>query len=312
MTAGSVAPAAPPEVAVPGVQVERLSLRHGDAAVLDEVTFTLTGPLVMGLVGPAGAGKSSLLSVLAGLRRATSGVVRVGGEPVFENPAATRQVCLVHRSGDTLGPSSRVRAALDFAATLRPGWDDDYACALADRFGIEVRKRLGELDDARRAALGAVLGLAARTPVTLFDGTDAGMDAATRRAFRDELRADHLAHPRMIILAGDPGGEAAALCDETLVLVGGRLLAHDKTEALLARGAAVSGAAEAVDQFARDLVATGAQIVGERWFGRTKCLVVHGDIDPPHRAEAAATGLDLGPMPLPDLVDHLARPGGAG
>jgi ABC-type multidrug transport system ATPase subunit len=84
--------------------------------------------------------------VLAGFRKPSGGTVRIDGQPVFENPRITRQVCLIRETGDTGDRDDRVRYALWTAARLRPGWDAGYADALVERFETPRHKKLRELD----------------------------------------------------------------------------------------------------------------------------------------------------------------------
>ena len=148
------------------IEVAGLRLRYGDVTALDDLSLTLGGGRIYGLLGRDGAGKTSLLSVLAGFRRPSGGTVRIDGQPVFENLRITRQVCLIRETGDT---GDRVRYALWTAARLRPGWDADYADALVDRFQIPQHTKLRELSLGQQSALGMTFGLATRAPVTLFD-----------------------------------------------------------------------------------------------------------------------------------------------
>jgi energy-coupling factor transporter ATP-binding protein EcfA2 len=120
------------------IEVAGLRLRYGGVTALDDLSLTLGGGRIYGLLGRNGAGKTSLLSVLAGFRRPSGGTVRIDGRPVFENPRITRQVCLIRETGDTGDRDDRVRYALWTAARLRPGWDADYAGALVDRFRIPL------------------------------------------------------------------------------------------------------------------------------------------------------------------------------
>jgi ABC-2 type transport system ATP-binding protein len=288
-----------------GIEVERLELRYGSVTALDGLSFGLPGGRIYGLLGRNGSGKTSLLSVLAAFRKASGGRVLIDGQPVFENPRSTRRVCLIRETGDTGDKGERVRDALETAARLRPSWDGDYAAALADRFRLPLGTKLGELSLGQRSMLGMTFGLAARAPVTLFDESHLGMDAPSRAAFHDELLADFMAHPRTIVISTHLIDELSPLFEEVVIIDEGRLVLQDETEVLRARGAAVTGPAEAVDRFV-----AGHTVLGERRLGPTKSATVYGGLDERHRREARAAGLDLGPVALQDLFVHLTQPSG--
>ncbi|HEX2133636.1 MAG TPA: ABC transporter ATP-binding protein [Actinophytocola sp.] len=286
------------------IEADRLSLRYDNTVTaLDEVSFTLTGGKIYGLLGRNGSGKTSLLSVLAGYRKASGGTVTVGGRPVFENAEVTGQVCLVRGTGDAAVSNVKVKELLDFAGHLRPSWDADYARELAELFELSLDKTAGALSHGRQSALGIVVGLASRTPVTMFDESYLGLDAPARYKFYDALLAEAMAHPRTMILSTHLIEEVSALFEEVLILDEGRLVLHDDAESLRAAGSAVTGDAEQVDRFV-----DGMRVLGEKRLGRTKSAMVYGELDADRRAQAHAAGLDLGPLALQDLFVHLTEP----
>lgn len=290
----------------PTIEADDLRLRYGDVAALDGMTFSLAGGRIHGLLGRNGSGKTSLLSVLAGFRKQTSGTARIGGQPPFENGAVTRQVCLIREAGDIADEDEPIAAALAFAAYLRPNWDGAFAAALLDRFALSPKTKVKTLSRGQRSALGVTLGLASRAPLTMFDESHLGMDAPTRYAFYDALLADVMAHPRTVVVSTHLVEEASPLFEDVLIIDRGRVVLHEDAETLRTRGAAVTGPARTVDR-----VVDGLAVLGEKRLGDTKSVVVYGHLDDARRAAARAAGLDLGPVSLQDLFVHLTQPGGA-
>lgn len=284
------------------VSVRDLRLTAGRRVVLDNLSLHLGGGRIYGLIGRNGSGKSSLMAVLAGLRRPDSGTVLIGGAPVFENEAVTRQVCLVRGRFHFPDEIGRVRDALRFAAALRPDWDDDYAHLLTERFRIDPGKRIRALSEGERAAVGVIVGLASRAPVTMFDEAHAVMDVPARHTFYDELLADYMARPRTVIVSTHLVEELGSVFEEVVMIDGGRLVARGETETLRAKGCQVTGPAERVDDFVKDL-----EVLDERLLGYTKSVVVFGELDADQHARAWAMNLDLGPIGLQDLFTHLIR-----
>ncbi|MCO1574471.1 ABC transporter ATP-binding protein [Crossiella sp. SN42] len=282
------------------VEVAGLGLRYGATTALRDIGFRLTGPGICGVLGRNGSGKTSLLSVLAAFRRPSEGTVLLDGEPVFENPRNTRRICLIREAGDTVESGDRVGGALDLAAELRQDWDQEYAEELLAKFRIGPKQRLSELSRGRRSALGVVLGLASRAPLTIFDETYLGMDAPARMTFYDELLADHIAHPRTFLLASHLIDEMAPLLERVLLLDNGRLAVFEEAEDLRSRGVSVTGDEDAVAQ-----IVAGLEVIGERRLGRTRQAVVYGELDADRRAAAEVAGVEVGPLSLQELIVHL-------
>jgi ABC-2 type transport system ATP-binding protein len=287
----------------PTIEVRGLHLRYGREPALEDVTFELPGDRIYGLLGRNGSGKTTLLSVLAGFRRPTAGTVRLGGEDTFEHPRVMREIAFIG-SGDRAAGSDteteRVRDKIRLAAQLRPSWDAGFADDLLRRFELSPRKRVTALSRGKLAALGVVIGLASRAPVTLFDEAHLGMDAPSRYAFYDLLLEDYATHPRTVIISTHHIDEVARLFEAVVILDRGRLLLHEDTDVLRAQGVALTGPADVVDRTVADLVP-----LSEQRLGGTKAVIVWGPDTNGIRERARAAGLELGPVPLQDLFVHM-------
>ena len=83
-------------------------------------------------------------------------------------------------------------------------------------------KRIKTLSLGQRSALGSVVGLASRAPLTMFDESYLGMDAISRGVFYDELLGDYLRTQRTFIVSTHLIGEIAPLLEQVVVIDHGR------------------------------------------------------------------------------------------
>lgn len=284
-----------------GIDVADLRLDYGDTRALDGLSFSIGAGKIVGLLGRNGSGKTSLVSVLAAFRPETAGDVRVDGRRPFENAEVMAGTCLIREGGDVTD-TCRVRTVLNFAARYRPSWDWELAEKLVDRFDIPLRKRVKTLSRGTKSALGVVLGMASRAPLTIFDEVHLGMDAPSRYAFYEELLADYLAHPRTFILSTHLIEEVASLFEEVMIIDKGRLVLHEPTEDVRERGVAVTGPIERVDRFTE-----GLTVLNRQQLGGSAQVTVFGALSAEQQREAKSTGLELGPVPLQDLFVHLTK-----
>ncbi|MEU3644498.1 ABC transporter ATP-binding protein [Lentzea sp. NPDC034063] len=286
------------------VDVQGLSVRYGNMAAVDDMSFSLSGNKIYGLLGRNGSGKTSLMSALAGYRKA-SGSVQLDGLPVFENAAAMRQVCLVRHSADAADKGDKVSHVLEYGAAWRDTWDNAYALELTELFGIGLKTKVGALSLGKRSALGVVIGLASRSPLTMLDESHLGMDTPTRYAFYDSLLNDFMEHPRTIIISTHLIEELASLLEEVLIIDSGRLVLQEEADVLRSRGTEVTGNASDVDEFTAALT-----VLSEKSLGRTKAAMVYGALDDDQLIRARGLGLELGPIALQDMFVHLTDPVG--
>lgn len=284
-----------------GIEIEGLRMQFGDTVAVDNLSCRLDGGKIYGLLGRNGAGKTTLLAVLSAFRKATAGSVRVDGEDPFENARLMRDTCFV-REGTDGTEQFRVRSLLSLASTFRERWDQAYAERLIDRFELPLKKRVGGLSLGQRSALRVIVGLASRCPLTIFDEAYLGMDAPSRYAFYEEVLNDYIDNPRTVILSTHLIEEFGSLFEEVLILDRGRLLVHEETDTLRARGTTVTGPATEVDTFV-----AGMTVLNQQKLGGTKSVTIGEPLDTDQRRRAAAARLELGPVALQDLFVHLTE-----
>ncbi|WP_043500275.1 ABC transporter ATP-binding protein [Georgenia sp. SUBG003] len=281
------------------VEVRDLSVHYGDTRAVDHANLTIPAGSVTGLLGRNGSGKTTLLSAVASLRRPTSGEVLVDGQDPFENETLMERICLVRESGDLM-PDERITTNLAYVASARPTWDDDLAGRLLDAFEIRPRSRPRQLSRGARSALGAVVGIASRAPLTLLDEVYLGMDAPSRYRFYDLLLEDYVAHPRTVVLSSHLINELERFLEHVVILHDGRELMVGSADELRGRGLTLTGPAARVDA-----AAAGLTVLSERHLGPTKQTTVLDRPDPARAAEITRSGVETGPVGLQDLFVHL-------
>jgi molybdenum ABC transporter ATP-binding protein len=188
------------------------------------------------LVGPSGAGKTSVLRVIAGLAEPRRGHVSLDGEPWFDAerrvslPPARRRVGLVFQDY-ALFPHLSVRGNVAFGAGGQP------VDALLDRFRIAhlAGAHPAELSGGERQRVALARALARDPEVLLLDEPLSALDAHTKSEVRHELAEllRDLALPTLLVTHDYE--DAAALADEVGVLVEGRLRQLGPPAELVAR-----------------------------------------------------------------------------
>ncbi|HEX2102892.1 MAG TPA: ABC transporter ATP-binding protein [Solirubrobacteraceae bacterium] len=181
------------------------------------------GAETVALVGPSGAGKTTVLRAIAGLRPPDRGRIALGSEVWFDaarrvdRPPEARSVGLVFQEY-ALFPHMTVRANVGFGGTARAG-------ELLERLGIAhlAGERPARLSGGERQRVALARALARDPGVLLLDEPLAALDAHTRASVRAHLQ-DVLGRLRLpTIVVTHDFGDATALADRIGVLVDGRL-----------------------------------------------------------------------------------------
>jgi ABC-2 type transport system ATP-binding protein len=123
---------------------------------------------------------------------------------------------------------------LAMAASCFPRWDADYARSLSKDFQLPLAQRVRTLSRGMLSALGIVVGLASRAPLTIFD-EPLGLDVVARSLFYERLLADYVEHSRTIVVSTHLIDEVSRFLEHVLVLDQGRLIIDEEAEALRTR-----------------------------------------------------------------------------
>jgi NitT/TauT family transport system ATP-binding protein len=192
---------------------------------LEDVTFRVQGGQIVCIVGPSGHGKTTLLRVLAGLQRPTSGEVRVENRTVH-GPGSDRAMVFQQ---DTVFPWMHVRDNVEFGLKAR-GVSREECRKTSDRWlrGVDLeafsdswpRELSGGMR--KRVALAAVLAVGA--DVWLMDEPFGSLDYFTRRSLHDLLLLLWEETRKTIFFVTHDIEEALILADRILLVRDGRLV----------------------------------------------------------------------------------------
>ncbi|GGA74923.1 ATP-binding cassette domain-containing protein [Ornithinibacillus halotolerans] len=283
------------------ISVEHINLNYGNFNALQDVTFEINSPKIYGLLGRNGAGKTSLLSILASYRQPSSGSITINGESPFENAKVMQQVAFLYKK-DYKEETDTIKGMLQDAERYRPNFDKEYAEYLVKKFKLDTKKPIKKFSTGMQSALNVVLGLSIRTPITIFDEVYLGMDAPSRDIFYKELLAEQERHPRTIILSTHLVSEMEYLFDEVIMLDQGKVLLHEDYDSLINKGFKITGNSEIVDNF----VQSKKQINMEQ-LGSTKAVTIYEKLNEKDIQAARQLGLDIAPLTLHELFVHLTK-----
>lgn len=221
------------------VVVEDLHVRYGHTLALAGVSFTVPRGTVLALLGPNGAGKTTTVSVLATLRRPTSGRARVAGHDVAADPAAVRAAISVTGQETSVDDRLTGRENLRLLARLfgltrpeaRNRADDALELfGLTDAADRAVRTYSGGM----RRRLDLAGGLLRPPQVLFLDEPTTGLDPRSRADVWSHVR-DAVGQGTTVLLTTQYLDEADQLADHIAVVDHGRIVAHGSAGELKTR-----------------------------------------------------------------------------
>ena len=241
------------------VEVDGLRVVRGGRTVLPDLSLTVPRGQVVGLLGPSGGGKSTVIRAIAGVQRVAKGEFRVLGLPAG-SPALRTRLAYVTQS-PSVYPDLTVTANVRYLATLL-GAPDPAAAARDAIAQVDLASHadalVGRLSGGQRSRASLAAALVGEPEVLLLDEPTVGLDPVLRRDLWD-LFADLAAGGTTLLVSSHVMDEATR-CDRLLLLREGELLADDTPAGLLA----ATGAEDAEGAFlALVEAASGCDATGE-------------------------------------------------
>jgi ABC-type branched-subunit amino acid transport system ATPase component len=228
----------------PALAVDSLTKRFGGLVAVDSMSFELAENEVVGLIGPNGSGKTTMLNLISGALRPTSGHIRLYGEDISKTPAndiankGVARTFQIVRMLPGLTVLENVAAGGVFGHSRKWGNElEDFALALLRTVGLQAARdtpvtALTYIDQKRVELARA---LASDPKVLLLDEWLAGLNPTelkTGIAVIEQLRAEG----RTIIVVEHVMDAIRSLCDRCVVMNGGVKIAEGTPKQVLADG----------------------------------------------------------------------------
>ena len=212
------------------IEIRGLTKQYGSLTAIENITFEVRRGELFGLIGPDGAGKTTLFRLLATLLNPDDGVATVDGFDIVGQYKEIRK-----RVGYMPGRLSVEENLEFFAALFGVGVKDNYDLIAPIYTQIEPfrKRRAGKLSGGMKQKLALCCALIHRPSVLFLDEPTTGVDAVSRSEFWDMLSA--LKSKGISILVSTPYMDEACRCDRIALCNNGKILGIDTPAGITAR-----------------------------------------------------------------------------
>jgi len=210
------------------VAVEGLTRRFGEVTAVDQVSFAVQRGEIFGVLGPDGAGKTTLMRLLAGIMLPDGGSAEVAGHDVVKDPEGVKRRIGYLSQRFSLYTDLTISGNIDFVAQLYQAPREQ-----AERLKTEMlemtglapfaKRQAGRLSGGMKQKLALTCALVHRPEVLLLDEPTTGVDPISRRDFHRILAA--LPDQGVTVVLSSPYMDEAARCHRLALMGEGRILA---------------------------------------------------------------------------------------
>ncbi len=211
-----------------GIQIEHISKSYGAVEAVRDITFEVKPGELFGLIGPDGAGKTTLFRILTTLLFADKGTASVAGMDVVKDYRRIREAVGYMPGRFSLYQDLSVEENLEFFATIFGTTVKENYDLIKDIY-IQIepfkKRRAGDLSGGMKQKLALSCALIHKPQVLFLDEPTTGVDPVSRKEFWEMLK--RLNDKDITVLVSTPYMDEAALCDRIALIQDGEILTVD-------------------------------------------------------------------------------------
>lgn len=216
------------------ISVRNISKSYQDVSALQHISFEVKPNEIFGIIGPDGAGKTTLFRILTTLLIANEGHATVAGFDVLEDYKSIRNHVGYMPGKFSLYQDLTVEENLKFFATIF-GTTIKENYALIEDIYVQLepfkKRRAGKLSGGMKQKLALCCALIHKPKVLFLDEPTTGVDPVSRKEFWDMLK--RLQQKNITILVSTPYMDEAALCDRIALIQDGKILQINTPESIV-------------------------------------------------------------------------------
>ena len=205
------------------LEVKNLTKTFDGFTALSDLSLTVPRGAVYGLVGPNGAGTSTVIRHIMGIYRPDSGSVTLDGIPIYENPdLKSTMVCIpdeiFYEAADTILDLKRLYAG------IYPKFDENRFCNLGKVFQLDVKKPIRRFSKGMQKQAAFWLAISCRPEILVLDEPVDGLDPVMRRQIMSIILEDVAENGTTVLVSSHNLRELEDICDHVGIMHKGRMM----------------------------------------------------------------------------------------
>ena len=214
------------------ISVKNLSKSYGSHQVLSNVSFDFEGGQIIGLLGPNGSGKTSLIKILTGLIHDYEGDVRIDGD----EPGVVTKAKVAYLPERTyLADWMRSIDAINFMADFYKDFDKEKALRMLETFQLPLKQKIKSMSKGMQEKHQLLLVLSRNAKLYVLDEPLGGVDPAARAFILDTIMKNH-PEGSTILISTHLIYDVEKIFNSVIMIGRGQVLVKGKVEEITASG----------------------------------------------------------------------------
>lgn len=208
------------------VEVRNVTKKYGQNEVLKNVNLRFESGKIIGLLGPNGSGKTTIIKLLNGLIPKTSGEILIEGKEIG---VSSKKIISYLPEKTYLDDSLSVKDCIKFFEDFYEDFDTAKAYQLIDKLNINYNQKIKTLSKGTKEKVQLILVMSRRAKIYILDEPIAGVDPAARDYILDTIMSN-FEEGATLIICTHLISDIERILDEVVFLRNGMVLLHDDAD----------------------------------------------------------------------------------
>ncbi|MBP3443078.1 MAG: ABC transporter ATP-binding protein [Clostridia bacterium] len=210
----------------PLLEIKNLRKSYGSHEVLKGITFDIPKGQIVGLLGPNGCGKSSMIKSIVGLINDYEGEILINGQaPGVES----KKVVAYLPEKNYLPPWMTPKSAINYMADFYKNFDQEKALNMAQTFELNMKQKLKTMSKGQQEKLHLILVMCRKADLYVLDEPLGGVDVVARDFILETILKNH-AENSTILLSTHLIYDIERILDRVIMIKGGTLAVNTQVE----------------------------------------------------------------------------------
>lgn len=208
------------------IEVNNIYMNIDNKEILRDISFKCENGRILGLIGPNGVGKTTLIKCLTGIYKPQSGSILYNNSQVFDNDK-TKELIGYVQDESTFFSNYKINDIKKYYKLAYKNFDEIKFNKINNMFNIPLNKKMFQLSKGIKMLVNILFAFSINAKYLILDEPTSGLDVIFKKKFLKILREEVLTNNVTVVISSHHLNELENICDDILIINNGKVVFND-------------------------------------------------------------------------------------
>lgn len=208
------------------IEVNNIYMNIDNKEILRDISFKCENGRILGLIGPNGVGKTTLIKCLTGIYKPQSGSILYNNSQVFDNDK-TKELIGYVQDESTFFSNYKINDIKKYYKLAYKNFDEIKFNKINNMFNIPLNKKMFQLSKGIKMLVNILFAFSINAKYLILDEPTSGLDVIFKKKFLKLLREEVLKNKITVVISSHHLNELENICDDILIINNGKVVFND-------------------------------------------------------------------------------------